>query len=489
MDMESFTNYLNQLLEPESRKLVRVRDQEWANINFLPTGKLLQTTMNTTGATYTADVPELAPSIVGVANSLENLAKQYGTQTTPMIHSWQETNDKRKLELWNRDIHVSSKIAETLKTRLLEAALSAPTLDVSGRRTCRNCRGDKGGEHKCLCSENGIHYLGVLSESSDIIVDDPSGTVPPQTQKQNIFDPDCKKCLGTGIAHWVCEMCLGTGREALGLKRIVEGPDGKTIFVEDVAAWIRDGLATVEVSHYSINKGFTLFINIDYADLITKIEKQISAGQRTWLCSDRFFVDWSHAVKTEYAFFVRPQTKNLNVGKENDWNYAYTNEDGPFEYAIQSNDPNLWGRRNAANNWVSEENIIDILPTGKDILQKLQENYGGGFWQTRDEQGVERSLVDGLIESTSMHATIKIPGETLLQEMLSTLQGTGYGLGFRYNFIATGEEGPEVLLINNEDKALIALGLDYSWHQALASSYVFLPHVLEKLLGNDSTKQ
>ena len=58
--------------------------------------------------------------------------------------------------------------------------------------------------------------------------------------------------------------------------------------------------------------------------------------------------------------------------------------------------------------------------------------------------------------------------------------GESIGIGLALGFIATGQTGPAVCLLDRDDNVIVELGLDYDWPAAIASAHAVLPRILQR---------
>lgn len=481
---DDFGALLARLLSPDGGPVVRVDAHEWALVEYRPTGRLYTRTVRVGDGIYTADVPEKAPHRLGAAATLAELAAAYGRDDSPADKDWStylQEHAERHAGFTARDTDVTATLIDAVTRRVLDAANAADPLQTGQRRACRNCRGQGGGDHAgCGCKDRGLHYLGVIADADAVIVDEPHvpDNLAPHDQG---FDPDCADCGGTGNTRWTCPVCDGTGREPVCVDWLIAGPDGNVTVRRDVAALLRDGDARLHVAVHSTNRRIQVVVRTDSRPLASRVDRQVAAGQPTWVRRGDFFHDWSFDVSFTFELELTPADATGDDGS--DPRRGLTVHDGPFVYSPVVRD--LRTGDVTISPAVPLDRLADVLPTGEEIVNGLQQQASGNPWMGLEEVAADSATrgADGLIERVEQHAVVRLPRRVLFDALVAQATDAGYAIGLTYGFIATGQYGPAVYLLGDGDRAVTQLGDHYEWRTAVAEAHARLPRVLARLDG------
>lgn len=480
---DDFDDVIDLLLHPEDRRIVGVDADGWFLVDYVATGRLRQQAYRAGNTTYSADVPEVTPKIVGRSDSLPGLAERYGKAPAPTpgwAAEWDRQQQGLAEEFRARDEPLAERVRDILASRLTAAAETAAPLAPHDRRPCRNCDGLGGREsHDCHCKTlSGHHHLGLVAAADDIILDEPAP--PTQPHGEPGYDPECAQCHGTGTYVWVCPTCSGSGVNAACCVWRIAGPSGETTVLLDLAALIRQGDAIVHVDPHPINRATDVRVWVDMSPLLERINDEVAAGQRTWTLFRGHHSAWRRTHAISFRIVLNPSSGNE---LSDDWGAVYRAGDRPFTYTIE--DSLRRGKDQEAGaaqvRQAGLDGIDTILPSGEWLLRLLQEAATPQPWaDLGEEDGVIRGS-DGSAEAIRKAAVIKPSRQETLRALQSAVQADGFALGFGYGFIATGETGPAVYLLAPDGAALAELGLDHSWLTALADAGVALPGAIRRL--------
>lgn len=477
---------VDRLLHSE-HAMVCARPNGWGLIEFRTTGRLHKRSARVGDAQYVAEVPVRAAHRLGNADTLKDLVRLHGKPEREPNEYWVRHGKEpgaRHAASRTRDVGVQGEIVHLVHDRILHAAHAATPLDTAGRAPCRNCSGaGRKPLDNCWCKERGAHYLGVLAERDDVLLDDPYPALeagPAHVAEPATYDPACDECHGTGTYLWTCPVCDGAGVEPVCVDWTVNGPDGTYTFRHDIASLIRDGHIRLHVDALPVARGIEVRVRTDCRPLRDTIEQKVASGQPAWLRTGTHFHDWNLDSLTGFYLQMKPAGSRAPRLFSEAARTPLTAADGPFVYAQRVYKPRSSSLRPAR--WVDREHLAQTLPTGKTLLGQLQASVAGNVYVSPGHpEMVGRRGDEGCAEEVRKHAVIRVPEEVLLRSAIDAASESGFTLGFKYSFIATGQTGPTVYLLDDADQVLLELGQDYFWHAAIAEAHARLPEAVAKL--------
>lgn len=446
------------LAPAESSFLLAVSPGSWTLLQLRSTGQLVKRSLQVGSTTYSADVPVRASVTVASAPTLSALLEAQPTASeqdtwTPDPH-WQAKADIAHL----RDSQLAAPWIEALRTSLLAAAFSAA--DLPDLTACSSCEGL--GQYistDCSCALPASRHLGLVAGPDELVLDEPDAA--DQGDYTEMFDPTCPSCSGTGTQKLSCPPCQGSGQVPAAPTLLVTGPLGAFSTRPELAALLRSGLARVEGSFSSGWRFVDLYVKVDFTNWFLEISNQAAGLDSTRVRRGPYVYEWPDWLHASTSFRMRMRS----VGEQDSLlsSQVLSLEDGPFEMCAGFDE---------SAPWLPARLSGQLLPSGRSLLATLQDQL------TRQLSSLSQPGPSGwFVEAEAMPA---VPDDLLLTQLVDAADRYGASIGLGYGFIATGEFGPQVLLLDGNLTPLAQLGLGYTWAEALAQARLSVDTVLER---------
>lgn len=422
------------LIGSQPQRVVVRRYDHWELVEYVSTGELKEVRLGTDDVRMSADVPVRAPKVLGAAGSLDDLAPEHRDE--PVRHPGAPTKEDRA-RFRSRDLEFVLELRERLR-RDLAPAIAA--LGRPDRLVCTNCDERGGFIMSCDCGQSTTTHLGLVAGSNDIVVEEarPFSTVKSDEAPL----ADCPRCAGTGERWSICVACSGIGEHPGRVHLEILPPGGGKRTVDlDLAALLSSGELGVKLRPVCGADRLRVNVDIDVTPLNEIFERD--------------FLD--DAPGLVYAGGSPMRFGALFSGSAS-LEFRVTGTDEAPVYSLATR------RRGDVD---IEPFVLDAAVV-ESLAEELVDTFAGPYrWLDPDDDSY-RIEDGGKVLVRTYTLTPDVPTSQRLDRMSRHASIRGFYLAFGTTFIATGEIGPEVLLLDNDRRPVSQLAVGYDWHLMLA---------------------
>lgn len=292
---------------------------------------------------------------------------------------------------------------------------------------CRNCKGVGEFELQCSCTHGGV----VFSDLSG------GGMESERLREEGEADPDCTACEGTGKKTNDCPMCHGAAQVVKYPEVIFRNSEtGESTSLRlDITQLVAEGVCDVTESMYTYNYGtFRGARRQKQISLERFIEKNLASIGIYMNCAVRL---------TEYGVYGFSAQNFSQTMFAEEWR----EEDGAARIRDELSMPR---NRRATPQTSSDMSLMQRF-------EHMQSNISSGQNQT--------DATPSVIELANRNDF-----STTMRALLEKADAYGCSVGVKLSFIATGEVGPALYLLDEKSNVVAQLSSDYTLEDSLENA-------------------
>lgn len=461
-----FEEILNRLVDPDDKLVVVVDASGFHRVVYAPTGAHQERTMSAGKQVFTAQVPVVSPVTLASAPSLPELLElspPEDEEGEDWVEYRREQEERHRLYA-ARDSHLEGVLSGWEADLRAEASRRLASRSGSLVLPCRSCEGAGAVVRDCGCTETArLVDLGVLG---------PDGFEGSTEVELEPSSPGCSACAGTGVRSFPCSSCGSAGTVSASVPmRFVDELTGEEVeLLFDVDHFVASG-GPLTLRSASYHNWGELVLSLDFRATLEALLSPLGLDLDSTRPVTGEAIMWEFLLPNLWhrvGFRVLdPAGKVWSEGSELPAAYQLVVDRSPV------GDP------------LSAEEFASVLPDPGPVLDSLTAALASSLsWvpqrsisSEEPELVPERALADGYVLDAAgmlVRRTVHLRRLGSAEELVSGLRDLAADRGHRISlasgFIATGETGPTIYLLDSSGTPLAQLALEYEWRTALLSA-------------------